>query len=228
MIAGTAVRPGSGADTRSALAPFLAYVIAFHLAWIAWPYFIYPRLLGVGERTLAYALLNLGLRLLVWVAPVILYLRQVDGVEPIEYLKLRHHVRRGVVVALALTALNFLGTVVRFGPPHPSLQSVTWNSVLGTSFLVGFIEEVPYRGFMLRKFAERVGFWPANLITSLLFVGIHLPGWIALHMLRPGTAVTIFAFGFVMAIAVKYSNSLWASIIAHSANDFMTFVLFRL
>jgi membrane protease YdiL (CAAX protease family) len=40
--------------------------------------------------------------------------------------------------------------------------------------------------------------------------------------------VTVFVFGFVMALAFRYSRSLWAPIIAHSANDFLTFVLFRL
>jgi membrane protease YdiL (CAAX protease family) len=150
--------------------PFLAYVATFHLLWIAWPVFVYPRLLAVGDRTLAYAALNISLRLLVWVVPVLAYLRYVDGVEPLNYLKLRSHVARGLGVALVLTAINLLGSLARFGVPHVSLERVTWNSVLGTSFLVGFIEEIPYRGFMLQKFAARTGFWPANLITSLLFL----------------------------------------------------------
>ena len=47
-------------------------------------------------------------------------------------------------------------------------------------------------------------------------------------MLRADTAVTVFVFGFVMALALRYSRSLWAPIITHSANDFLTFVLFRL
>jgi hypothetical protein len=42
---------------------FLAYVAAFHLLWMAWPVFVYPRLLAVGDRTLAYAALNISLRL---------------------------------------------------------------------------------------------------------------------------------------------------------------------
>ncbi len=45
---------------------------------------------------------------------------------------------------------------------------------------------------------------------------------------RADTAVTVFVFGFVMALALRYSRSLWAPIITHSANDFLTFVLFRL
>jgi CAAX protease family protein len=210
------------------LAPFLVYVVAFHVLWIAWPFVIYPRLLAVGNTTLTYAALNLSFRFLFWIAPVLIYLRYVDGVDPLAYLKLTDHVRRGLVVAVVLTAVNVVGTFARFGPPHLSLQRVNWNSMLGTSFFIGFIEEIPYRGFMLQKFAERMNFWLATLITSLLFVGIHLPGWIALHMLKAGAVVSIFIFGVVMAIALKYSKSLWAPIITHSANDCLSFVIFGL
>jgi membrane protease YdiL (CAAX protease family) len=228
MIPETTTRPVAPERTRSALAPFLAYVVAFHLAWAAWPFWLYPRLVALGDTTLAYAAANIGIRLLVWVAPVWAYLKFVDGVDPLDYLKLRDRVPRGVLVAVALTALNFAGTMLRFGPPHPTLQRVTWNSVFGTSVLVGFIEEIPYRGFMLQKFGERFNFWMANLITSLLFLEVHVPGWIALHQLRADTAVTIFVFGFIMAVVFRYSTSLWAPIITHSTNDFMSFVLFRL
>ena len=164
---------------------------------------------------------------MIWVAPVLLYLRYVDGVRPLDYLKLTHHVRRGLVVAAALTVVNVLGSMLRFGPPQLSMERVTWNSVLGTSFLVGFIEEIPYRGFILQKLTERVGFWLANLLTSLLFLGIHLPGWMALHVLSADMAGTVFIIGAVLAIAVKYSGSLWAPILTHSANNFLSFVLFR-
>jgi len=212
---------------RSAFAPFLAYVVVFHLAWIAWPYRIYPALVALGQATLAYAVLNLGIRILVWTVPVFLYLRHVDGVEPLAYLKLTHRVRRGLVVAVLLTALNFIGSVVRFGLPQPTMERVTWNSILGTSMLVGAIEEIPYRGFMLQKFAERVDFWLANLITSLLFLAVHLPGWIALNTLRADLAATVFVFGLAMGIVFKYSDSLLAPIVTHSANDFLSFVVFR-
>ncbi len=212
----------------SGFAAFVAYVVAFHSVWILWPFVVYPRLQEVGDRTLTYAVINLAIRLAVWVAPVLLYLRWIDGVNPIEYLKLRPKIGRGVVIGLVLTALNLLGMCLRFGLPHPTLERVTWNSVLGTSLMVGIIEEVPYRGFMLRKLTKWYGFWRANLVTSLLFLAVHLPGWIALHALRLDTAVTILIFGTVMAIVSRYADSLWASIVAHSGNDFLSFVLFRL
>lgn len=207
--------------------PFLIYVALFHLAWSAWPFVVYPRLLAIGEATFTYAVVNITLRLLVWVAPVVVYLHRLDRVDPIRYLKLWPYVGRGVLVSVVITMLNLGGSVLRFGIPHPSLRTLTWNSVLGTSLMVGVIEEIPYRGFMLQKYAERVGRCRATLITSLLFVAIHVPGWIALHMLRVDRAVSIFIFAVVMAAIVTHSRSLWASIIAHSANDFISFVLFR-
>jgi len=214
---------------RASFAPFLAYVIAFHLVWIAWPYVFYPRLTtALGAATLSYAVVQLSLRILVWVVPVFVYLWLIDRVDPVEYLKLRRHVGRGLAVGLVVTALNLAGMFARFGPPHLSAERVTWNSLIGTSFLVGFIEEIPYRGFMLQKFTERIGFWRANLVTSLLFVAIHVPGWLALRMFRVENALSIFAIGVVLALAARWSRSLWAAIVAHSANDFLSFVIFRL
>jgi uncharacterized protein len=211
------------------MAAFLTYVAAFHLVWIAWPWLLYPKLTAaLGEETIAYAAVHLSIRVAVWVLPVWLYLRYVDRVEPAEYLKLKQHVGRGLVYALLLTAVNVVGMLARFGVPHPTMARVTWNSIIGTSVLVGFIEEIPYRGFMLRRFAERLNFWLANLITSLLFVAIHLPGWMALHTLRVENVATIFIFGIVMGTVFKWSDSLWAPIVTHSANDFLSFVIFRL
>jgi membrane protease YdiL (CAAX protease family) len=92
---------------------------------------------------------------------------------------------------------------------------------------LGFIEEIPYRGFMLQKFSERMGFWPANLITSLLFLAVHVPGWLALGQLRAASMVSVFVLGLVLATAFKYADSLWAPILAHSANDCLSFVIFH-
>ena len=50
--------------------------------------------------------------------------------------------------------------------------------MLGTSFMVGFIEEIPYRGFMLQKSASVSATGPPPMLTSLLFVAIRLrDGW---------------------------------------------------
>src|SRR6476659_7186888 len=74
---------------RPSTLPFIAYVITFHLLWACWPYLMYPKIVAIGERTFAYSVVNIGIRLLIWVTPVWLYLRRVDHVQPLDYLRLR-------------------------------------------------------------------------------------------------------------------------------------------
>jgi membrane protease YdiL (CAAX protease family) len=208
--------------------PFVVYLITFHTFWMwGFVFWIYPWMKSLGETTLRYALVNVSIRLLVWVLPVFLYLRYIDRLDPIDYLKLKENWTRGLTIGIVLSLINFFGSMIRFGAPHPITQSLTWNSVISTSFLIGFIEEVPYRGFILQKLNERWGFWIATLLSSLLFLSIHLPGWISLHLLKAERVISVFLFGVVMAIIFRYGKSLWGPIIAHGLNDFITFVIFR-
>lgn len=207
-------------------APFLVYVVVFHCLWVGWAYGLYPLVQTLGERTLQYALVNISLRCLIWVVPVFAYLALVDRVNPFTYLKLKDKWQRGVQVGLAVTLVNFLLMLARFGLPHPAFTALSWNTVLSTSLLIGVVEEIPYRGFMLQKFQERFPFWVANLLTSLLFVLIHLPGWIALHVLRIDTVIFIFIFSLLMGLIFRYSTTLWSVVIAHSLNDLLSSVIF--
>jgi uncharacterized protein len=209
-------------------APFIAYLLLFYSFWIGWVYVIYPPMQAVGTATVAYALANIAARLLLWVIPVFLYLRYIDHVHPVAYLKLNRYWKRGILIGLALSLLNFLGMLLRFGPPHPIMQYVTWNSVLSTSILIGFFEEIPFRGFIFQKLQEKFPMWIANLLSSLLFLGIHLPGWIMLHVLTWSNVLSIFVLGVIFAIIFYYSQTLWSSIITHSLNDFLSSVLFHI
>jgi hypothetical protein len=73
----------------------------------------------------------------------------------------------------------------------------------------------------------QMNFWPANGLTSLVFVSLHLPGWFMLHLFTPALALDILVLSFVWGMVFRHSGSLWSCIISHSANDFISFVLFH-
>ena len=212
------------------LSPFVCYLAFFYLAWtFVWVYGVYPWAnTSIGDATLSYALINIVFRLLIWVLPVFGYLRYIDNVNVLDYLQLKQYWRRGVIVGLTLSVINFLGTMARIGSPAWSSAHITWNSVLGTSILVGVFEEIPFRGFMLRKLQERFDFVTSMIVSSILFVGAHIPGWLLLGSLTAYNIIYIFAFGSVMAIILRYSKSLWAPIISHSLNDGLSHVMFHI
>ena len=78
--------------------------------------------------------------LLVWVLPVFLYLRYIDHIDPLEYLKLKQNRKKSLLIGLVLSILIFFGSLLRYGVPHPGRRLFTWNSFLSTSVLIGFIE----------------------------------------------------------------------------------------
>lgn len=181
----------------------------------------------MGEQTLAYALINVTVRALIWVLPVFVYLRYFDRVNPLAYLKLKQHWLRGVLIGLAVSALILLLALVQHGMPHMGAGGLTWNSVLSTTLLIGFFEEVPYRGFVFQKLGDWMSRKSAVAISSLLFVAIHLPGWISLHLFTLHSLIFVFVFGVLMALLFLYTKSLWAPIVSHSLNDFISAVLFH-
>ncbi|HEX6046855.1 MAG TPA: CPBP family intramembrane glutamic endopeptidase [Pyrinomonadaceae bacterium] len=199
----------------------------FHAVWTIWVLVGYPRLRAVGEETLLYASVNLSVRAVIWVLPVFLYLRYVDGVSPADYLKLKKHWLSGIFWGLAFTVVVFVLSWAKQGPPHIRPGAITWNSILSTSLLIGFVEEVPYRGFIFQKLSESFSRTAAAVISSLLFVAIHLPGWLSLHLFTLHTMLFVFVFGAFMALLLVRAKSLWAPVIAHSLNDFLSAVLFR-
>jgi CAAX protease family protein len=206
---------------------FIGYLICFFVAWMGWVYVLYPRSLALGNWTFTYAAVSIGFRLMIWVLPVFLYLQNIDGVKAADYLKLCRNWERGVSFGLLFFLIDAVMLLVRLGVPHLTTRYVTWNSILGTSVAVGFIEEIPFRGFIFQKLQTMMGFWYAATVSSLLFMAIHLPGWVSLHMLTLGNMTSVFVLGMLFAAIFRISGSLWSSIVAHSLNDFMTFVVFH-
>lgn len=72
--------------------------------------------------------------------------------------------------------------------------------------LAPIFEEIIFRGFLYASLRNRIGVFPAMLISSLVFAGIHLD---------PGGMPMLFAIGFILAVCYERSRSLVACMIAH-------------
>lgn len=201
----------------------LHFVLLFMLqALYAWLYVRSPFL----RQAVVVPLL---VRLAVWTMPVLVYLALAK--RPIlESLKLRRGVWRGLAWGAAFGALilaaNALGHFfisgawrfrLDFGPQR-------W---LGGVALVGFSEEVVFRGFFLREFGERATYARANLLQAFLFLLLHVPGWLLLGKFRFPAALqlsaTIFLFALFAGWLLRRSGSLWACMLVHSFNNLASF-----
>jgi len=101
----------------------------------------------------------------------------------------------------------------------PSLISNKIINVISTIFLAGLIEEVVFRGFILRKALENNNFITSNILQSILFAVIHIPIWIIKDQNIAMLLVYIFIFGLLMGYINRKSRSLWTVIILHTLHN---------
>lgn len=164
-------------------------------------------------------------KLATWMIPCYLYIRYVLHGDVLQYLKFTAHVRRGVLWGIlgsaALFAYFFLpGLVLRVSVLHVNLSFDDW---LNGVALVGFMEEIPFRGVMLQQLMEWMSFWKASTLTTVLFVFIHVPLWISTDV-HPFpdmlfNALQVGLVSFVLCYVFRKSESLWSSIIVHTVYD---------
>lgn len=90
-----------------------------------------------------------------------------------------------------------------------------WSfAIFSVAILAPVVEEVVFRGILMNLF-EKYGTITALLMTSLAFSMMHL---------SPETAVLMFFMGLLLGVIRLSTGSLWAAIVAHSANNIAAFL----
>lgn len=82
---------------------------------------------------------------------------------------------------------------------------------LSSTILAPIVEEITYRGIILRLFQERFPFWIAAIGSSFLFS--------IAHSYSVGVMIDTFIGGMLMAILCKKKNSIIPAILLHILNN---------
>ncbi|HTU80861.1 MAG TPA: CPBP family intramembrane glutamic endopeptidase [Candidatus Acidoferrales bacterium] len=151
--------------------------------------------------------------------------RRIDGYG----LPLREAFRRtfweGIATGVVLAALvgvlmyaagGFVITGFALSGTQWIVQPLLWA---GLMVLVGIAEEYWFRGYFLQSMARGMGFWPAAVVSTLVFGGLHLTkaheNFIDIF--------NIMALGLLLCFALQRTGSLWLAVGFHCAFDFMQF-----
>lgn len=95
-------------------------------------------------------------------------------------------------------------------------QTLGWGVLWFFFFLmVGFFEEFCFRGYFLYTLADGIGFWPAAIIQSICFAGVHMGNG---GETRIGIIATAF-FALFAAATLWRTGNLWLAVGAHAGWD---------
>ena len=96
--------------------------------------------------------------------------------------------------------------------------AAAWRYAAGWALVflaVSISEEFMFRGYWLWALARRLRFWPAAIITSIVFAVVHLgnPGENALGILQ------VVATGLLFCLMIRRTGTLWFALGYHAAWD---------
>jgi membrane protease YdiL (CAAX protease family) len=213
----------------------LAFLLLFFLAWTVRATVFYDWADRAIESPVFAALFSNAVKFSLWVIPAAAFAYWVRRANPIHYLGLatnptaRQWAECLVITAAFLAAVAIVDTQLAGKPLHFA-RLVNYASAAGILALLvsPWIEEVLFRGFLLKEFAARLPAWRANFITSMLFMAVHLPFW--LWNFGPvfsvfSDAVSVFIVSIVVGLLYLRTRSVWPPFVAHAANNVLATLL---
>ena len=221
--------------TRSRAArPIILFIVCFFAVWSVRAtglYAIDESIASAGLRTVY----SVVIKLLLWVLPACAFALWIRREPPLRYLGMsvlpsaRQWAWSVAVVGALLGAIGAFETLA--GRKSLVLSNLfQFASVPGllAAFVSPLLEEVLFRGLLLKELSALLPRWRANLVTSLLFAGIHLPFWLShggVNLTMLANTAGVLVFSVVAGWLYLRTASVWPPWVAHVANNLMAAML---
>ena len=204
------------------------YGVWLFLAWTLYVALIYPFL--PTERPVAGILLGELFRIVIFIVPIVLLIWS-SPTSKLVVLRLMPPTYRdmaiGVIVSVAWVCLTIGGALTI------QQKSISYSPSIAF-WIVRFsvaatIEELTFRSYFLQVL-QRHGSLLAVVVSSVLFVCIHFPGWYLLEMLPTtaawiSTPIPIFTLGCLLGILFLRTTSIWPCVFLHVLNNLTSMIL---
>jgi len=163
-------------------------------------------------------------KIFIWIFPALLLLR-VAGRSLREVFNLRNWrgwLAWGGGVGVLISLTGFIPSLVRGSPLFATQFDVPLLSVLTVAPM---FEEFLMRGAVFWNLQQVHSTAVANVVSSLMFIVLHIPGWYFMgtlmeNLTRPiGGALSIFLLGLAFGYATHRGRSVVAGMLAHFLNN---------
>jgi membrane protease YdiL (CAAX protease family) len=135
----------------------------------------------------------------------------------------------GILWGFAPVAITMLGIAALGGVSIDGL-ALTGRALGGSAavwgiamIVLGFFEETLFRGYPLVTLARGMGFWPAAVLLSVFFGGLH---YFTKPMESVLDAVSVAFIGLFVCLTFLRTGDLWLAVGFHAAFDFFALPVF--
>ena len=209
-------------------------MVAFFVLWTLRATVFYAVDESITSPTLRAAFADL-LKLVLWVLPAAAFAYWSRSARPAKHLGLSvvPSLRDGLL-CLAVTA----GFLIAVALVESTIGGKSFSGARLSSLALGLamlqlalsplLEELLFRGLVMKELMALLPTYLATMLTSLLFVGAHLPFWLShggLTQAMISNAFGVFVFSLVACWLFARTGSIWPPTVAHIANNILSSLL---
>jgi len=175
------------------------------------------------------------LKFVLWVLSAAAFAYWLRNASPTKYLGVSVFPRsRTWLSCLAVTAIFLMAvtlldlTVGRKSFSGAGLSSLATAVGLQQFLVSPLFEELLFRGLVMKELLLFLPAYLASALTSLLFLGVHIPFWLShggLTQAMLANAFGVFVFSLVACWLYARSASIWPPTFAHVANNILSSLL---
>ena len=224
----------ASANRRLASLHLIVFLVVFFDVWTFRATLFFAVDESIASPTARAAYSNL-VKLPLWVLPAAAFGYRFRSTPPAKYLGLSVMPSlRNWLMCLAATFIFLLAvTLFTLTLDRKSFSAVSFTSLPTVLGLLQFVispllEELLFRGMVMKELMTLLPTYLAILLTSLLFVGIHLPFWLSHDGPTPSVvtnAIGVFVFSILAGWLYAKSGSIWPPTLAHIANNILSSLL---
>lgn len=203
-------------DNNQELLYIGGYFLFLFVFWSISRLLILPKLEQfLSNTSFTYALSELVLKMLIWVLPVYLILKS-QKLNTISFLKLNSHISKGLLYGMSLGIIFLIINIMKVRNIN---RHISYSDFINTFLVVGIIEEIAFRGYIMQKLKLYMKAIPSNVVTSLMFMSIHIPMSIYTYNVHPLYFIQVGILSFIFGYFFEETDSLICPIIMHSLWD---------
>ena len=184
------------------------------------PFCLWTLLLLIIPYSASFGLL---LKVALWGIPAYFFLKLVDSANPNDFLLL-NRAPQGKWIYISGIFLIAYSLLIHAGKMQ--VKSISIFYIVSAIVISPIIEEIAFRGVVLQKLNQLMGFMISNAATAVLFTLYHIPLWYVRNQ-----GVSIMASAWVMFSSLclgcflHKSKSMWTCIIIHAMQNLLLRVM---
>lgn len=173
----------------------------------------------IGNNLITDFINNLIFYILVFIVPTILFILKVLHNNPISYLNIKIKSIKPILIGLGIcTFITVIFSITnRFQFKFDKINIL----ILCETMLAGIFEEIPFRGFYQTFLKKRYGFIKSNIITSILFMVLHIKFFMSGDIIQ---LIMLFFISLWLGYIYEKTESIWAPIMVHSTFNFLIYI----